>query len=353
MLSIFYNYYKALIIFPLFLLFIVSNNNDYKKPATFEYKGAVLTHIHDIRSGYGSEISQNMHKHLKKVGYNTVQLNTFAYMKDIKEPVIYYGYDPSLKPKYIENEIKNLHNSGFMVMLKPHVWIGGNNLDPNNWRNKIDYADDALVKAWFQSYKKFIIYQARIAEKSGVEIFVIGTELVGMSKYDKHWNKLIEDVREIYSGKITYAAEGLNAENITFWTGLDYIGIDAYFKLTEKDKPELKQILNGWKRYEKELSELYAKYNKKIIFTEIGYKSVEGTTIRPWEWNDDKDASQLQQAVAFEAFFKAHSNAEYLEGFFIWKYFTDNGSYERGNIPKGFTPYNKMAEGVISDWIVN
>ena len=342
------------ILLTILLFFVVLSNlgtKRHKKNTTFDYKGAVLAHIHDIRSGYGSENSVKMHKHLKRVGYNFIQLNTFSYMKDIKKPEILYGFDPSLKPQYIEREVKNLHNSGFAVMLKPHVWVGGSNFDPDNWRNKISYSDKESTKAWFDGYEKFIIYQAKIAERAKVEIFVIGTELVGLSKQDKYWADLIKKVRDVYSGKITYAAEGMNAKNITFWSGLDYIGIDAYFKLTDKEKPELEEIIDGWNKYRHELKVLYEKYDKKIIFTEIGYKSVDGTTIKPWEWSKDKKMNQIQQAQAFEAFFRVFSEADYVAGFFIWKYFTDNESYERENIPKGFTPYNKIAEGIISNWI--
>ena len=49
--------------------------------------------------------------------------------------------------------------------------------------------------------------------------------------------------------------------------------------------------------------------------------------------------------------YRTFSNKEYIEGIYIWKYFTDNNSYEKGNIKKGFTPYGKISEGVISGWI--
>jgi len=52
--------------------------------------------------------------------------------------------------------------------------------------------------------------------------------------------KLIKKIREVYRGKLTYAAEGINAKNIEFWDALDYIGIDAYFALTDKINPYLK-----------------------------------------------------------------------------------------------------------------
>lgn len=317
---------------------------------SLEYKGAVLAHIHRIGSGYGSWPSKAMHSHLNGVGYDTVQLNTFAYMRSRKETEVISDRDPTMAEKYMVAEIENLHRTGFKVMLKPHIWIGRHNLDSDNWRNKIDFEDPEERKEWFSSYKKFIISEAELAEKTGVEILVIGTELVGVSKYTAEWKGLITKVREKYSGKLTYAAEGMNAKKIKFWDELDYIGIDAYFPLSEKPGPTLKELVAGWKKVEPEIRELSRKYEKKVIFTEIGYKSVEGTTIKPWEWSKDGKASQEEQALAFEATSLAFKNKDYLAGVFVWKYFTDMNSYERGNNVKGFTPYGKKAEAVLSGW---
>ncbi len=315
-----------------------------------EYKGAVLAHIHKIGNGYGSMPSKAMHSHLSSVGYDTVQLNTFAYMRSRKDTEVIMGHDPTMAEKFMRAEIENLREAGFRVMLKPHIWIGGHNLDLDNWRNKIDFEDPIERKEWFSSYGKFILSEAALAEQTGVEILVVGTELVGMSKYTKEWNALISDVRGIYSGKLAYAAEGMNAKKIEFWGLLDYIGIDAYFPLSDKNNPTLKELVSGWNKYEPEIRELSQKFNKKVIFTEIGYKSVEGTTIKPWEWSKDGKASQEEQALAYEATSLVFRDKPYLAGVFVWKYFTDMNSYERGNIPLGFTPYGKKAEGVLSGW---
>jgi len=319
--------------------------------SNFNINGAVLSHIHKEGNGYGSKKSDEMHTHLKKIGYNSVQINTFCYMRDISIPAVFYGFDTTLYKKNLINEIKQLHKKGFTVMLKPHVWVGGIKFNPENWRNKIDYSNPGERASWFHNYENFIIKQAMIAEDNEVEIFVIGTELVKLAKYDKEWKKIIKQVRDVYSGKITYAAEGNNAFKIEFWDGLDFIGLDVYFQLTNKINPELKDLEEGWKKNEEKIRLLSEKYNKKIIFTEIGYKSVIGTAVRPWEWNGDQEVSQLQQAHAFEAMYRTFSNKEYIEGIYIWKYFTDNNNYEKGNIKKGFTPYGKITEGVISGWI--
>jgi Glycoside Hydrolase Family 113 len=321
-------------------------------PYNLEYKGAVLAHIHKIGNGYGSLPSKAMHSHLNGVGYDTVQLNTFAYMRGRKDTEVIIGHDPTMAKQFLVSEIENLHRAGFKVMLKPHIWVGGHNLDSDNWRNKIDFEDPLERKEWFSSYGEFIISEAELAEETGVEILVIGTELVGMCKFTKEWKKLIGKVRDKYSGKLTYAAEGMNAKKIEFWDSLDYIGIDAYFPLSEKSNPTLKELVSGWKKIEPEIRDLSEKYDKKVIFTEIGYKSVEGTAIKPWEWNKKGRVSQEEQALAFEATSIAFKDKPYLAGVFIWKYFTDMNSYERGNNLKGFTPYGKKAEGVISGWFV-
>ncbi len=324
------------------------NSDDY---SFLKYKGAVLTHIHRIGSGYGSDISRTMHKHLNTVGYNTVQLNTFAYMKHRAHVEIYTNGDPTMKHEYITTEIENLHSLGFKVMLKPHIWIGGYEFDPNNWRSKIDFENPGERTKWFSNYSKFIIAQAKLAQETGVDIFVIGTELVGMSKFAEEWEHLIGKVRSIYKGKLTYAAEGMNASKIKFWDKLDYIGIDAYFPLVEHNAPSLDELIQGWDKYEPEIEKLATRYNKRIIFTEIGYKSVEGTAVKPWEWSQNGKPSQEEQALAFEAAFRVFKDNRYLAGLFIWKYFTDMNSYEKANVEKGFTPYGKKTEEVISRWI--
>ena len=340
-------------IYILFLLLIIFTpaSSAITNRSDFNINGAVLSHIHMEGSGYGSEKSSEMHKHIKKTGYNSVQINTFCYMREIRIPAVYYGFDPTLDNKHLEKEIEELHNKGFTVMLKPHLWIGGLEFNPDNWRNKIDYSNPGDRASWFHNYGNYIKNQAKLAEKNSVKYFVIGTELVKMAKYDKEWRKIIKDVRKVYSGKLTYAAEGSNVFKILFWDDLDYIGLDVYFQLSKDDNPDMKDLVEGWKKHEVKLRDLSEKFNKKIIFTEIGYKSVKGTTVKPWEWNSGQEISQQQQAQAFEAMFRTFSAKPYIEGIYIWKYFTDNDNYEKGNIKGGFTPYGKIAEGVISNWI--
>jgi hypothetical protein len=41
------------------------------------------------------------------------------------------------------------------------------------------------------------------------------------------------EIRKIYTGKLTYAANWDDFDKVPFWKELDYIGIDAYFPLSD------------------------------------------------------------------------------------------------------------------------
>jgi len=335
------------------LLLISSTGAVAQADTSLRYRGAVFVHIHRHGKGYGSELAKRMYPHLKKVGYNSVQLNTFAYMTSINDRKLVSDKDGTLTDANVEKEIRRLRDIGFSVMLKPHVWVGDWKFDPGNWRNAIDFGDKSARKQWFESYGRFIKKQAEIAERSGADIFVVGTELKKLTKYEEEWISLISEVRHIFTGKLTYAAEGWNARNISFWNYLDYIGIDAYFSLSQKAGPTVDEIVRAWEPYTLSFKMLSKKFGKKIIFTEFGYKSVKGATIKPWQWPEKGTVSQLEQRNAFRAARQVFTDASYLAGVYVWKYFTSLDNYEKGNYTLGFSPYKKEAEDEISQWFSN
>ena len=52
-------------------------------------------------------------------------------------------------------------------------------------------------------------------------------------KIKKYWIELIQKVRAVYQGQLTYAANYDNYQEVDFWEHLDFIGINAYFPLRE------------------------------------------------------------------------------------------------------------------------
>ena len=81
------------------------------------------------------------------------------------------------------------------------------------------------------------------------------------------WNHLIKEIKKVYTGKLTYAANWDNYENVTFWKKLDYSGIDAYFPLSDAKTPSLQNCFIGWESHFKMIKNLSKEVNKPVIFT--------------------------------------------------------------------------------------
>lgn len=269
----------------------------------------------------------------------------------------------------------------FKIMLKPHIglvhdmsgWNPPKNLDFSkeedlkkyresgkeyisklerltigNWRGNFGVKNFSDWKIWESGYEKFILENARIADSAQVDLFCIGTELsISAVERESFWRNLISKVRHIYKGPITYSANWDNYQNIKFWNDLDYIGISAYFPLSEKDLPTEEDAMKAWEVYIKGMQDISDQYSKPILFTEFGYKSVEYAAREPWldEGGDENASNEKIQADLYSAIFRTFWEKEWFAGGFIWKwYYSGNGG------SKSFSPQNKMAEKKIKNW---
>lgn len=134
----------------------------------------------------------------------------------------------------------------------------------------------------------------------------------------REWNDIIRAVRENFSGMITYAANWDNYMNIPFWQYLDFIGIDAYFWLTNKNDPTLEELLQAWKRWKVGIEEIHNSTGKFIVFTEIGYRSIDGCNIDLWNWWRCGKIDLQEQADCYEAAFLSFFNEPWFKGFYWW-----------------------------------
>lgn len=243
------------------------------------------------------------------------------------------------------------HDAGFKLCFKPHVWL--NEPSDGAWRNKIFPASDSAWKQWSSSYREFILQEAALAERNGVELFCIGTELTRLStEKPAFWRALIAEVREVYAGELTYAANWYaEYQNIPFWDALDYIGIQAYFPLVDHDNPSEEEVRQGWEQYMKDMEAISTQFNRPILFTEMGYKSTPDAAARPWEWvehgyDENSPISNETQAICYSAFFETVWSNDWFAGVHIWQVRPDNLE-PSGMCKQDFTPFGKTAEDVI------
>ena len=250
------------------------------------------------------------------------------------------------------HRIKLAREAGFKVFFKPHLWL--DTPSEGKWRSDIFPSNDEDWEIWQATYRDFILRYAKVAERAQADMFCIGTEFSRLSlEKPDFWRKLIQDIRKAYSGKIIYAANWYNEfENITFWDDLDFIGIQAYFPLVENVNPSVEQISNGWNKYIPAMEAIYKKYDRKIVFTEMGYRSTFSSAIKPWEWEEnasslDHSFSAETQANCYEAFFNTVWPKDWFAGVHIWQLRSDFiENKERDKLD--FTPQGKPAEDVIA-----
>ena len=290
-------------------------------------------------STFSSEKSDISIKNLRDTGTEWVSLVTTWYQNDEHSTHIMPDADSTPSDDSIIHAIETIHSLGMHVMLKPHV-----DLYNGKWRGEIEFDDNQEWHEWFSSYKNFICHYAALAEKNGVEQFCVGCELVKTTGREE-WFDIIKDVRENFSGTITYAADWSNYQNVTFWQALDYIGIDGYFELTEKNDPTLNELMEGWNRWKPGIEQIHNLTGKPIIFTEIGYRSIDGCNRQPWNWQRHGRIDLQEQADCYEAAFKTFYNEPWFYGFYWWMWWPDPDI--GGSNDDSYTPYKKPAENVL------
>lgn len=246
--------------------------------------------------------------------------------------------------------IRRAHHRGLRVFLKPHV-----DVETGEWRGWISPRDRA---AWFASYTVMLTHYARLAQDEGVAALALGVEFKTLEEETVRWQHLIREVRAVYRGLLTYAANHDSYQDVQFWDAVDWIGIDGYFSLATNNTPTVETMLAHWRTH---LRSLHTWRQHRgltahpVVFTEVGYVSADGTARRPWWYPASCDAAQVdmaEQRDAYEALFRAVKDSALIEGVFLWWW--DNPSTS-DSWPDGlqwrcfFTPRGKPAFTVLQD----
>jgi hypothetical protein len=206
-----------------------------------------------------------------------------------------------------------------------------------------------IEKGWFDNYTAFASEYARLSAKYNLPYFIIGDDLSDVTtdgqfttakadpasidhgvpgesfpncagRRDCEWRHLIHALRVPeyadfkhqpqqggnYSGKLIYAASWRGSpqgatdpefEHITWWDAVDYIGVDAYFPLSQDNSDlSVSQLQSAWQGQAPcggkdlntcpgnivgRLGAVSAKYGRPLLFTAAGYASTPGANSGP------------------------------------------------------------------------
>ncbi len=301
---------------------------------------------------------------------NWISQTPFAWQRGFNSPEIGHriGQDDGWWGETDKGLIKTTRLAkkyGIQTILKPHVWLRD---DQGKWRGEIEMDSEVDWQKWFENYSKIILHYAKLAEEEDIELLCIGTELHKTCvEREADWRKLIAQIREIYSGDLTYAANFSDEyQDVAFWDDLDFIGVQGYFPVAQNENPSIKEVKVGWEPHIKELEKFSNQYELPVLFTEIGYKSTKDAGIEPWQWPQrlpeetrEKIFSEEAQANLYAGMFEALTEQSFIAGFHFWKWYPkipESARSERRRRTEeqsfniDFTPQGKKAEEVMKLW---
>jgi len=282
------------------------------------------------------------------LGADTVLISNAGYQEHAGSES--FQIDPAVtpSPEQWQQIFDVAHGNGLRVILMPIILLS----DPrgNEWRGVISPPnwDD-----WMEQYLQFLLHFARIAAKGKVEVLMVGSELVSAEKHVRvdQWRRLIREVRKVFPGKLSYSSNWDHYKVVTFWDELDLIGMTSYYKLSADPKPSMESLVEAWKPIKRGLLRWRQTVGKPILFTEAGWCSQEGTSIYPWDYYYNQEATSAgheEQRRCYRAFIDTWKDVPTSEvgGIVWWEWNDSPGGLDDYN----YTPKGKPAEVELRNW---
>ena len=255
------------------------------------------------------------------------------------------GRSPSQRT--VARTLAQVQEAGMRAALMPVVRL--ERRGPRDWRGRISPADG--LDAWFTAYRRFVLPLARLAEQQGAERFVVGSELSSLEPYHARWRALISELRDAYSGLLTYSANWDRVDAVEFWDALDEVGLTAYFPLAEgHDRPSREAIARAWRSPRMEIDALARRVGKPVLVTEVGYVSQRGAAGMPWEHSATNALDLHLQQRLYQGFCDAFAQTPSVSGFYVWNWFGVGGPRDHGFTPRGKPAANELAKCFARAW---
>jgi len=370
---------------------------------------------------------------LEDAEMNTVAVTVYAKQGDWDSENLWFDEEAP----WVVHEIRQARERGLEAVLVLRVALD-HAFDRNKyfWHGMIAPAGDAALDEWFARYSRFVLSWAEIAEREGVAVLAVASELNQMTNtaqleelpnleayyvddekvtrendkvldhqeaieqrhlfvrgYDpegslpeflderslsernwarrvaylddpdplrsinhrraaleEHWRDLIARVRERFTGRLTYAANFDQYEDVGFWDALDLFGINAYFPLRSHLLPEIGEdelaalLESRWLAKLQSLDTFRRGLglpDHRFLLTELGYVRRANSTIEPWASNGfsvlpSPDGEQLvvwqdqkpdltERALAVRGLYRANlaAGGDLLSGLLYWKLSTE------------------------------
>jgi len=311
--------------------------------------GPIESALHPDK-GYGTDTCASALREVRRLGANWVSVTPFGRVWDLHPSGVSLTFEKAFEENRlaVARTVAQAHGEGLRVLLVPHLWV-----ESGEWRALIDPGDDEGWQRWQAGYRAFLLTWAEVAEQSGVDMLSVGVELRSWLTTTRAGTfvEILRDVRGVYSGLLTYAANWDDVEQTVILGELDVIGLNAFFPLAERENATLEELMAGGQRVAARVHQLAHDWDKPVMFTEFGYTTRADPALRPWEWPDHMKSvrvDELAQADAYRGLLSALLEEPAFAGLFAWRLYADPNDMSQ-EAEWGFSPRGKLAEPVLRD----
>lgn len=233
--------------------------------------------------------------------------------------------------------IRAVHERGWKAVLKPTV-----NCRDGIWRGYIGFLDltvpgEASWGTWFESYREYIVHFASIAEEEGAEMFCVGCEMVRADPQAEEWRRLVAEVREVYSGVVTYNCDKYQEDRVTWWDAVDVISSSGYYRAGD------------WENQLDRIEPVIREHGKPFLFIEAGCPSRDTSPQRPNDWTLQGEPSGEAQASWLSEMFQACEKRDWVGGFALWDWPVKLYDRAKAATNTDYCMYGKPGEQVVAD----
>ncbi|HEU4534734.1 MAG TPA: hypothetical protein VFS00_11475, partial [Polyangiaceae bacterium] len=300
--------------------------------------------------GYGSEPYARAINEARRMGATWVSLTPFGRIANLAPT----GIDRTFEAPFRQNRadvaraVAMAHDAGLKVLLVPHLWV-----ESGEWRGLIDPGPDDAWARYAAAYRGFVADWARLAQEAGADMLSLGVEQRTWLTTPRAalYAEVIAAARAAYRGPLTYSGNWDDVEDTLILGSLDVIGVNAFYPLAERAGAPFDELVRGGERVAERVRRLAERWQKPVLFTELGYTTRPDPALRPWEWPDamtDVPVDEAAQAEAYAALIGPLLREPCFLGFFVWRLYADPDDTSQ-EAAWGFSPRGKLAELVVRD----
>ncbi|HEY1435671.1 MAG TPA: hypothetical protein VGG65_09865, partial [Thermoanaerobaculia bacterium] len=221
-------------------------------------RGVSYTMTSSLDEGYATPASRATLTRLKNLAVDSIAVQPYALAKETGVLFMHRSARGETD-EAILRAIADARSLGMTAMVQPRLWAGGGSV------GDLAMPDDKAWRAWFEAYRRYVVHQAVVAETAGAALFCVGTGLTKTEGHEKEWRDVIAAVHLGTGAALVYAASSAAAApNVTFWEGLDAIGVEFTDALTRAEKAKDAELEEGARRAARPVAELAARAGKPV-----------------------------------------------------------------------------------------